>query len=215
MLKVVLSVVFSAVFAMAGAFSGDAFSEKMLKDFYLKSIVNAEKLAKSKKSNVIVMSAAAKSSAEILRMSLGNVNLYTQKLSMYGKTFESTITWEGIVYKLEDIVSKQTNHKDLFMETYKILTCRFDQKGLAFSLNSSILSGELKKLDDKAGLAIFTLSWWLSGKNQENAIRNLAMYYLYLNGNKNAKKYFEKKGYLKHWREVSKFINELEREAKK
>jgi len=211
MLKVVLSVVFSAVFAMAGAFSGDAFSEKMLKDFYLKSIVNAEKLAKSKKSNVIVMSAAAKSSAEILRMSLGNVNLYTQKLSMYGKTFESTITWEGIVYKLEDIVSRQTNHKDLFMETYKILTCRFDQKGLAFSLNSSILSGELKKLDDKAGLAIFTLSWWLSGKNQENAIRNLAMYYLYLNGNKNAEKYFEKKGYLKHWREVSNFINEIER----
>ena len=210
MLKVVLSVVLSVVFAMAGTFSESAHS-KDLKKIYFKSLGNAKILANGKKRSPYYLGGAAKSVAGRLRLELGSINLYAQKLSMYGKTFESTITWEGIVYKLEDIVSRQTNHKDLFMETYKILTCRFDQKGLAFSLNSSILSGELKKLDDKAGLAIFTLSWWLSGKNQENAIRNLAMYYLYLNGNKNAEKYFEKKGYLKHWREVSNFINEIER----
>jgi len=213
MIKVVLSVVLSVVFAMAGTFPEGAHSKNDLKKIYFKSLGNAEILANGKKRSPYYLSGAAKSVAGRLRLELGSINLYTQKLSMYGKTFESTITWENIVYKLEDILNDQTNHKDLFMEMYKIITCRFDPNVFdytrLFDLNSRLLIGEN---DNKALLAISTLNLWLMGDDhKENAIRNLVMYYLYLNGNKNAEKYFEKKGYLKHWREVSNFINEIER----
>ena len=213
LIMVVLSVVFGVVLAMADDFPKGSLSEKMLRNAYMKSLGNAAILANGKKSDVVFLKAAAESSAGVLRMELGSINLYTQKLNIYGKTFESTITWKNIVYKLENILNEQTNHKDLFMEMYKIITCRFDSYAfdhtILFELNSRLI---IEEKDNKALLAISALKLYLMGNdNKEHAIRNLVMYYLYLNGDKNAKKYFEKRGYFEHWRKVSNFIDKIER----
>jgi len=210
---VVLSVAFSAVLAMAGGLS-----ENDLKMEYIKSMDKIAKLAKGGKLHPITMQGLAEGAAQQARISLGAINLYNQRLNMYGKAFENTITWENIIYKLEEILSEQDNRKDLFMEAYKIFSLRLDPNVDKFTTKFMLVDFVLKDdsiTESKAAAAINLLSFWLHGKYKENAVRNLVMYYLYLNGNKKAEKYLAKKGYFEHWQKVYNLIDKFEKEAKK
>ena len=165
-----------AVVVLANTFG---FSEKKYKDMYTTYQNNKaqyEKLAKSYLKHPIYLQSRASASADYIRSMVGAINLYNQNLNIYGKKFENTISWETIYLFLVYELGKKSNYKDLFLEVYRIYSCRFDPDFEEDYNTFIITSFLLEKSKSKCEVVSNILSLFLIGKKGATGIRNLSMY---------------------------------------